>query len=192
MRQTALAHSVTNLVEVAAAAKSRSRDPRNWLSLVNAPNTILLSVGAQTPTTDFVKYGQLRQVLMSHLAFLFQKYPGLLIFTPTSPMAGWPVGPGDQAYGFSDGDRSIRNMTYAWIANTSGCPAITCPAGFVDPVQGEGRVPVGIMATGEWGAEEQLFAFARDAETYLHEVYPGGRLRPKEWLDVLKLVDEEA
>jgi hypothetical protein len=43
------------------------------------------------------------------------------------------------------------------------------------------------MAMGEWGSEEQLLGWAAEAETYLHDTYPGGRRRPDEWVDVLAL-----
>lgn len=48
-------------------------------------------------------------------------------------------------------------MEYVWLANFTGCPAISCPAGFSPD-----RAPIGVMAMGEWGAEEDLIAFARD------------------------------
>ncbi|KAL2136511.1 hypothetical protein VTI74DRAFT_3336 [Chaetomium olivicolor] len=192
LREGQIAHAATCLTESATDAISRTTPSSRYLSLLNYPNRILVGTGAQTPAVDYLKYGQIRTVIMQHLAFLFEKYPGLLILTPTTPMAGWPIHPGDEKYGNSDGNLSIKNMTFAWYANTSGCPAVTCPAGYVPPKQGEGNVPVGVMALGEWGAEEQLLGFAREAERYVNEVYPGGRQRPKEWADVIGLARERA
>jgi amidase len=54
-------------------------------------------------------------------------------------------------------------MEYVWLANFTGCPAISCPAGY-SPDSG---VPIGVMAMGEWGTEEDLIAFARDGEPIL-------------------------
>lgn len=48
------------------------------------------------------------------------------------------------------------------------------------------------MAMGEWGAEEQLLSWAKDAETYLNDVWSNGRVRPKEWTDLVKLAASEA
>ncbi|KAK3329080.1 amidase signature domain-containing protein [Apodospora peruviana] len=189
--QGQLAHGATCLSEAADEARSRAQDPTRWLHLLNYPNRILIATGSQTPAEDYLKYNQIRQVVMQHLAFLFERYPGLLILTPTTPLAGWPIRQGDAKYGFSDGNLTIRNMTYAWLANTTGCPSVTCPAGYVNPKHGEGKLPVGLMAVAQWGAEEQLLAFARDTEKYLEEVYPGGRLRPAQWADVIQIAREK-
>lgn len=128
---------------------------------------------------------------VEHLAFLFAKHPGLLILTPTAPEAGWRIHPGDGAYGFSDGNVTIRNMMYVWLANSTGCPAVSCPVGYADPEpgSGSGKLPIGLMAMAEWGAEEQLLAWARETEDYLHGG-SGGRRRPEEWADVVKLAGE--
>ncbi|KAK4241825.1 amidase signature domain-containing protein [Achaetomium macrosporum] len=187
LREGQIAHAATCLTEAAADARARASSPSRYLKLLSYPNRILVATGAQTPAVDYLRYSQIRQVIMQHLAFLFEKYPGLLVVTPTTPMAGWPIQPGDERFGFSDGNLQIKSMTFAWYANTSGCPAVSCPAGYVDPAQGEGKLPVGLMAMGEWGAEEQLLGFARHVEGYLNEAYPGGRQRPKEWADVIAL-----
>ena len=209
LRQGQYAHAATCLTEGADAARARvsARDGADWLRPLSLANRVLAGTGAQTPATDLLRYGQLRQVIMAHLAHLFDRYPGLLVLTPTTPLAGWPVHPGDARYGFTDGNMAMRNMTYVWYANTSGCPAVTCPAGYVPPPPttggadtktraakddggslddgGDGKLPVGLMAMGEWGAEEQLLGFARDVESYLNQVYPGGRQRPAEWADII-------
>ncbi|KAL2198925.1 amidase signature domain-containing protein [Corynascus similis CBS 632.67] len=183
LREGQLAHSAICVTEAAADARNRAETPSSFLSLLNYPNRVVVGVGAQTPAIDYLKYGQIRQVIMQHLAFLWDKYPGMMIFSPTTPMAGWPITKGDQKYGCFDGNRSIRNMTFAWLANLSGCPAVSFPAGYIAPKQGEGVLPVGLMVMGEWGAEEQLLAFARERENYLNDVYPGGRRRPAQWAD---------
>ncbi|KAK0731536.1 amidase signature domain-containing protein [Lasiosphaeris hirsuta] len=190
LREGQLAHAPTCLAESADAAKGRVVNEGDWLKLVNHGNRVQLAVGAQTPAVDYLKYGQIRQVIMQHLAFLYEKYPGLLIVTPTTPQAGIPIHSGDAKYGVNDGNTTIRSMMYVWYANTSGCPAVTCPAGYVAPQQGEGKLPVGVMAMGEWGAEEQLLVFARDAERYLNEMYPEGRKRPEGWVDVIGIAKE--
>lgn len=64
---------------------------------------------------------------------------------------------------------------------------MSAPVGYVNPEQGEGQLPVGLMAMGEWGAEEQLLSWAKDTEAYLNGVWADGRVRPQEWADVVKL-----
>ncbi|KAH7318930.1 amidase signature domain-containing protein [Rhexocercosporidium sp. MPI-PUGE-AT-0058] len=181
-----LAHAFTILSEMAVRARAKPSNPSNWLAELNPANQVLLAVGAQTPAQDYLLAQQLRNMLMQHLAFLYQKYPGLVIVTPTSPMAGWPIASeGDLKYGITDGNTSIRNMEYVWLANFCGNPAISCPVGYVEPTKGKGSVPVGIMAMGEWGAELGLLEWGRECERWLNEVTPSGRKQPGNWEDVV-------
>ena len=125
---------------------------------------------------------------MQHLAHLYEQHPGMIIVTPTTPNAGWHINPGDLKYGCSDGNTQIRNMEYAWLANFTGCPAISVPVGFVDPVEGNGKVPIGLMGMSEWCGEDDLISFGYDAEKWLHEGLEGGRPKPETFVDVLELV----
>ncbi|KAI0479432.1 amidase signature domain-containing protein [Xylariaceae sp. FL0804] len=191
LQQGQWAHGAWALAEAVDKQRSRVADRANHLSQVNHCNQMLLSLGACTSAADMLKYGQLRAMLREHLAFLFRKHPGLLILTPTVPDAGWKKHPGDEAYGFSDGNHTMRSMMYIWLANSTGCPALSAPVGYVDPEPGsaEGKLPVGLMALGEWGAEEQLLAWAGDVENYLNGAWEGGRVRPAEWADVVEMAE---
>ncbi|KAL7811279.1 amidase [Trichoderma aethiopicum] len=184
-----VAHAGLCIAEM--AEKARRRNPADHLSLVGPANKILLSAGAQVSGADYLKINALRTVLMRHLAHLFRQHPGLLIMTPTTPLAGWPRSPGDDAHGMSDANVTLRNMSYVFLANMAGNPSVSAPVGYVDPEQGEGKLPVSLLATGEWGSEEQLLAWAREAEEYLHETYPEGRRRPEAWADVFALARGE-
>jgi Asp-tRNA(Asn)/Glu-tRNA(Gln) amidotransferase A subunit family amidase len=182
------AHAFTILCEMAIRARTNPSKPSDWLSGLNPANKLLLCLGDQTPARDYLLAQQMRNMLMQHLAFLYQKYPGLIIVTPTTPMNGWAIAKEvDLKYGVTDGNTSIRNMEYIWLANFTGNPAISCPVGYAEPVKGKGRIPVGLMAMGEWGAEDQLLDWGRECEGYLNEVYPGGRQRPANWEDVVVL-----
>jgi Asp-tRNA(Asn)/Glu-tRNA(Gln) amidotransferase A subunit family amidase len=187
LRQGQLAHTAICLLEAADHARSRCPRPSNPMAPLSATNRIAVGIGAQAPAIDMYKYAQLRQVIMAHLAYLWQQYPGMMILTPTTRAAGWPIEDGDLVHGMQDANKTVAEMAYAWYANISGCPAVTCPAGYVKPAEGkEGVLPVGLMALGEWGAEEQLLGFARAIEGYLNGVY-GGRKRAEEWVDVLEM-----
>ncbi|KAI5303457.1 hypothetical protein KEM56_007528 [Ascosphaera pollenicola] len=109
---------------------------------------------------------------MRHLAFLFEKYPGLIIATPTTPTAGAKIvgGDGDLVHGISHADASLRSMEYVYLANFTGCPAISCPVGY----DSQTEVPIAIMGMGEWGSEEFLIEWARDGEEFLKGVSPTG------------------
>jgi len=132
------AHALTILSE------SRSRVSTAQISKLTYSNQLLLNVvGSDASAQDFLFSQRLRNVLMSHLAWLWEKYPGLLILTPTTPCAGWKIGkPSDitSGYGVSDGDMSLRSMEYVYLANFVGAPAISLPMGYT-----ELDVPVGLM-----------------------------------------------
>ncbi|KLU81364.1 hypothetical protein MAPG_00454 [Magnaporthiopsis poae ATCC 64411] len=192
LREGQLAHAATCLSEAANSAHARVRPGEgHWTDLIGPANRVLLTTGQHAGAIDYLKYAQMRELQMRHLAFLFAKHPGLLVVTPTTPKAGWKAVAGDEARGFNDGNRSILNMTYIWLANTTGCPSVSAPMGYADPEQGEGRVPLGIMAMGRWGAEEQVLDWAGDVEAYINGGgYEGGRVRPAGWVDVLKAARE--
>lgn len=81
-----IAHAITILAEAAAAQRS--------LTDLTAPNKVLLKVAQQTPAMDFLLAQRLRNLLMQHLGYLFQKHPGLIIVVrirlhlPTSRSSG--------------------------------------------------------------------------------------------------------
>lgn len=181
-----LAHSVTILSELTVSRREKTKEPRTWLTGLTPANQVLLSLGTHVTAEEYAMAQQLRNMLMQHLAFLYQKYPGLVIVTPTTPMAGWPIeNEGDLTHGISDGNKSMRNMEYVFLANFCGNPAISCPVGYAEPQKGEGNVPVGIMAMGEWGTDLELIEWGRECEVWLNEVSLEGRQRPSRWEDMV-------
>ncbi|KAI9171662.1 Fatty acid amide hydrolase [Paramyrothecium foliicola] len=181
-----IAHALICTTELAELARTRVGYGSAWLSKLTYGNQIALSAATKTGAADYIKANSVRELLMRHVAFLFKKYPGLLILTPTTPIPGWLRQPGDETYGMSDTNISLRNIMYVWLANMTGIPAVSAPVGYANVEHGDGKMPVSLMAHGEWGSEEQLLAWAGEAESYLHTVYDGGRVRPKAWFDVLK------
>ncbi|KAF2401927.1 amidase signature enzyme [Trichodelitschia bisporula] len=178
-----LAHALTIMNEAASAQRE--------LGYLSPATRILFALARTAPAGDFLLAQKVRGILMAHLAWLFKEHPGLAIVTPTTPAVGWAIKrESDLKYGCSDGDMSIRSMEYVWLANFTGAPAITVPVGYGEPVKGEGRVPIGLMAMGEWGSEEGLIELGYDAEGYLNEGLEGGRVRPGDWADGLSLVGE--
>ncbi|KAJ5351775.1 hypothetical protein N7452_000749 [Penicillium brevicompactum] len=160
------AHVLTIMAEIASGVDA------GHIKQLTAPNKVLVSMGMwQITAQDLLASQRLRNLLMTHLAHIFKTHPGLLILTPTTPIPGWHIdgGEADLSRALSDGKASVRNMEYVWLANFTGCPAITCPAGYA----ADSGVPIGVMAMGEWGAEEELIAFARDGEAILD--LPGAR-----------------
>ncbi|KAF1345638.1 amidase signature enzyme [Lizonia empirigonia] len=179
LHQGQLAHAMTILAEGAAGHKTSIYE-------LTPANRILMSVARQTPATDFLLAQRVRNIIMEHLAFLFKQHPGLIIVTPTTPNAGWPIQEADLAHGMSNANMQLKNMEYVWLANFTGIPCIQFPVGYVDGVKGRGKVPIGLSGQGEWGSEDALIEFGFDGEKWLHEGYVGGKLRPEAWIDVLK------
>ncbi|KAK4503834.1 hypothetical protein PRZ48_004749 [Zasmidium cellare] len=169
-----LAHAMTILSELCQGVKASDTHK------LSAPNKVLLSVARKTTSVDFLQAQRLRNLIIQHLSHLYEKHPSLLILTPTTPSAGWRIESGDLSYGLTNANKQLRNMTYAWLANFSGCPSISVPIGYApDP---KGDVPIGLMAMSEWCGEDELVAFGYDCESYLGEERrrPGAR-----WVDVL-------
>lgn len=161
---------------------------------LTAANKILLSLGRTTPATDYLLAQKLRGMLMQHLAYLWQKHPGMLIITPTTACAGSPIrgGASELRYGLNDANYTLQSMEYVWLANFCGLPALSVPAGYVMPEGSEqagavadrdsdGRIPVGLMATGEWCGENSLLRFGFDAEAAGNDRWS----KPPIWEDII-------
>lgn len=194
IHEARIAHGAVNLAEAAAHAKARAGkhgdDKKHaWTDFLAPANAVTCCVGAQTTANDYMVFAQLRSAVMRHVAWLFETHgPELLIVTPTLPDAGYAVTEGDQAYGFTDGNRCIRSMMFVWLANMTGCPAATVCGGYVEAEKGEGVLPVGVMAMGMWGEEERCLEWVREGEVFLRKE---GRKRPEEWVDVVGLAKKQ-
>ena len=124
-------------------SESRSRVSKQEIGKLTWHNQLLLNVaGSHATAQDFLFAQRLRALLMEHLAWLWDKNPGMLVLTPTTPCAGWKIGsPSDlSGAGVSDGDKSLKTMEYVYFANFVGTPAISLPMGYA-----EDGVPVGLM-----------------------------------------------
>lgn len=191
VKEGQMAHAMTILTDAATLLpETRGLSPAN---------RILLALGRTTPATDYLLAQKLRQVLMQHLAWLWKTYPGMVIVTPTTSCAGWPIrSTSELLYGVSDGDQTLKTMEYVWMANFCGLPSLSVPAGYVMPeghesegqvagIDSPGKVPVGLMAMGEWTTEHTLLQFGLDAEDAGIE----GQCRPPNWVDVVELARRE-
>lgn len=172
-----MAHTMTILCAISAGVSSPAA--------LTAPNKVLVATSAgNTPAVDLLQAQKVRHLLMRHLAHLYAAHPGLVVVTPTTPNAGWAINPGDLKYGVSDGNMSLRSMTYTPLANFTGVPAISVPVGYVD-AKGGGIIPVSLMGMAEWCGDDELIAFGYDCERYLHRGLEGGRVQPENWVDLM-------
>ncbi|KAI6752516.1 hypothetical protein HG530_013885 [Fusarium avenaceum] len=188
-----IAHAMTVLADAASLLPKSAN--------TTAANKLLLAMGRTTPAGDYVLAQKLRDLLMQHLSHLWKTYPGMMIVTPTTANGGAPIrgGASELKHGLSDGNLTIGSMTYVWLANFCGMPSLSVPAGFVVPEGQErageeadektpGKVPIGLMATGEWCSEKALLEFGVEAEA----IGNGARCRPPIWEDVLLRAKEVA
>ncbi|KXJ87580.1 amidase signature domain-containing protein [Microdochium bolleyi] len=209
-----IAHALTILTDAATLLPPSHPTERRYkdeFERLSPANRILLALGRTTPAADFLLAQKLRRVLMQHLAWLWsaaQHGPDMVIVTPVSACAGWPIANtdpsgGELKRGLSDGDRTLRTMEFVWMGNFCGVPALSVPSGYVKPgenkegVAGDvaaagdaGKVPVGLMAMGEWASEEALLRFGLDAEELMGPEDEGVQCRPECWVDVLRLAKE--
>ena len=104
--------------------------------------------------------------------------PLLLILSPTTPTAGARITKPDVdlKHGVSDANASFKSMTYTYLANFTGVPALSVPVGYAElgsdlggvKDSGGSWIPVGMQAMGPWGAEEELIEWGYDIEEYLN------------------------
>ncbi|KAK5091259.1 hypothetical protein LTR05_001440 [Lithohypha guttulata] len=172
------AFSLTILAETMSVLK-----PGQMSELQHANQLVLNVSGVHATAQDLIACARLRERAMRHLSWLWTQYPGMLLLTPTMPFAGLKVRkPSDvtDGYGAADPDTELRSMEFTCFGNWVGAPAITCPVGYT-----KDSLPIGIMALGEWGSEEQLIQFARKHEGFLEAEGVRRPMRDGNWIDVL-------
>lgn len=131
------AHAITIVNEVRATVT-----PSQVASLNYHNQLLLATMTGRATAQDFLAAQRLRALLMQHLAYLWDTYPGMLVLTPTTTIAGWKIGREADLSGAGafDGDSSLRCMEYVYLANFTGAPAISVPMGY-----SEEDLPMGLM-----------------------------------------------
>lgn len=173
LNETRLAHALSIVTDMTTALDGD-------FSKYNAANKILLSVASQTPAIDYAAASKVRTMMMSHFAKLYEKHPGMILVTPTTPLPGVKINPKDLSAGVSDTNTSLQSMRYVFLSNFIGTPSISVVVGYDETT----RIPIGLMGMGEWGEDEALLGWGRDVVTGLG----GGKKRKRgdTWVDVLR------
>ena len=188
LQEGQLAHAMTFLSEIHAQIKP-AVGPN--LSMLQPASRILLATGRETPAEGLLLAQKMRNLLMQHLSWLFSQQPDLIIVSPTTPMAGRKIHPGDLAYGVSNGNEQLRSIENAWLANFTGCPAISIPIGKIKSSGEDGGLPVGLMGMSAWGKEDLLFKWAEDLVDNDGGTLTAGTERPPAWVDLVGLAKKE-
>jgi Asp-tRNA(Asn)/Glu-tRNA(Gln) amidotransferase A subunit family amidase len=118
---------------------------------------INLSLARSLPASDYVHAQRHRTVLCDHFDRALEKVDA--ICTPTVGCTAPPVLDDALATGESDLGLLLKIMRFAPAANVTGLPAISMPSG-----QGQGGLPVGLMAMGRAWEEGLLLRLAAALE----------------------------
>jgi len=175
LNEARLAHALSIITEMANFVNGDFKS-------LNAVNKILLSVASQTMAADFAAANLVRSMMMSHFAWLWKQYPGMILVTPTVPNPGRKIQERELSAGVSDTNSSLASMRYVFLANFIGTPALNTIVGYDDA----SGIPVGLMGMGEWGQEEQLFGWGKDVNENF--IRGSGRKKGEVWVDVLDAV----
>ncbi len=92
-----------------------------------------------------------------------------------------------ELYGLSVDQVSLKLRSEILCRTDDG----SVPVGWADPVEGDGKVPVGLMGMSEWGGEDLLMELGYDLEAWVHKDPKAGRPRPGNWMDILELAEKQ-
>jgi len=115
------------------------------------------AIAATVTGADYARALEHRLQTQARLANLFRHHD--LILSPTAGTTALPI-PDDLLW------RPAGYITYTFIANYTGIPALTLPCGIVD------RLPVGLQIMGPGGSEPLLLAAAGVARQVLGDISP--------------------
>ncbi|RME03453.1 MAG: amidase, partial [Deltaproteobacteria bacterium] len=149
-----VAHLVTIVSEMATSIEPHYPAHRFDFGLDVRSN---LMIAFQLTNRDYVKAQQIRTRVVRHLARLFEQVD--LIVTPTTGCTAPVIRSDALRYGESDLPLLSKVMRFAFLANLTGSPAISFPAGH----DAKG-LPVGLQAIAPPWEEERLFRLAFAAE----------------------------
>jgi Asp-tRNA(Asn)/Glu-tRNA(Gln) amidotransferase A subunit family amidase len=156
-----VAHGVAILSEMATALEGQGVSLRD-LSL---PSRVTLAVGRQLTGRDYVRAQQARTLLYQALERALQNAD--VVVTPTTALVAPPIPADALSRGESDLETTSGLMRYIFLANLTGHPAISVPAGYDDR-----GMPVGLQAIGRPWAESTLLRLAAVAEQVVERQPP--------------------
>lgn len=142
------------------------------------PQTKLLAGTASAlETRDYVRAQQVRTRMMNHMRNIFEIQQVDLILCPTTAILAPEIPEKAHKYGMSNAKMTMQTMVYCTLANLTGIPAVSVPAGFHE------GLPVGLQFMAAWWNEALLCRIAKACERA-----PGvERKRPEHWYAVKDL-----
>jgi Asp-tRNA(Asn)/Glu-tRNA(Gln) amidotransferase A subunit family amidase len=139
------------------------------------PHTrLMIATSSTMEGKDYIRAQQVRTRMMNHMRGFFEDQKIDLILSPTSGIISPEIPAKAHSYGMSNAKWTIESMIYYTLANLTGIPAVTVPAGFVR------GMPIGLQFMSTWWNEALLCRIAKACERI-----PGiERKRPEIWYGV--------
>lgn len=149
-----VAHSITICSEMHNYA---SRYPENHAKFL-LHTRLMCGTASALEARDYVQAQQVRTRLMNHMRNIFEEQSVDLILTPTTGIVSPEVPKKASSHGMSNAKWTIQSMLYCTIANLTGIPAVSVPAGFHD------NMPIGLQFLASWWNEALLCRIAKACE----------------------------
>lgn len=193
LEELRLAHLMTITLEMNAALETQYRDHRHEFGPETRAN---LALCRYLTTTDYIKAQQARARMIDHVERIYATVD--LIATPTTGNLPPRFRRDRASMGISDVRSTTETMRFTVLANMTGNPAVSVPAGFVtetsrayreETSERDGdravfsRVPVGLQCIGRHWEEPLLLRVARIAEEQV--------VRPRPRVYLSPLTDQE-
>ncbi|KAG1447484.1 hypothetical protein G6F56_009245 [Rhizopus delemar] len=124
---------------------------------IDIPDLDIAHTGALDPR-DYVRAQQIRTRMMNHLSGYFHEQKIDSILTPTTAILSPEIPEKALSYGMANAKLTIASMTYAVLANFTGIPAVTVPAGY------HNDLPIGLQFMASWWNEALLCRIAKTVE----------------------------
>lgn len=163
-----IAHAVTVLTEM---GRSFQRTQAHWRELAPATR-INLKLGQSLSGADYVAAQQVRARMVAALDEVLEQVD--LIATPTTAVPAPVIPKAAEASGISDLGTVTRLMRFIFLANLTGHPALSVPAGYTPK-----GLPVGVQLIGRAWGERSLLEAAWVLERGIE------RRRPRVFVDLL-------
>lgn len=119
---------------------------------------ILCGVASVLEGRDYILAQRMRTRMIKHMAELFKNQKIDLILTPTTPMLSPEIPKEAMRYGISNTNLTKLSMVYTTLANFTGIPAVSVPAGYHDDL------PIGLQFMASWWNEALLCRIAKTVE----------------------------
>ena len=177
LEETRVAHLVTVVSEFST---NLACDVDRHFDIFNPETLLLLFPGFHCPATDFINAQKQRTRAVMFLKKIFEEVD--VIATPMTACLAPRIDKDALSHGKIMANVSGKLSRYAFLANVTGNPAISCPIG----VSMEG-LPVGLQFVGRWYDERALLSIAWCLER-------SGRFpatRPSVFCDILKTATGE-